>query len=567
MSETNKHRDNGDLDRPIRRNNGSGDRNRTRSSASGSRPPRRSGSSNDDLAREIRATMERNDRPRNRQNSGRRRPPQGGNYRRHAAAAQSSMNGFKAALIAGAIIIGIILIVLIIIYIKGIGNSKGKFFRTTVINGVDVSEMTEAQAYNAIMKSSTTPENIVLTTVAGKEVSIPMKDIGYTDNIKPALKNYMDDQNYYFWFTDKDNKYDFQTEFTYDKDKLRAKVKEEIINKSGNQEPKNAYIVSTASGFEIVKEVKGDKIDDSCLDTLMTYIFSFLDKGEYNVDLSGADIYQLPKVVAADLQKELKNLENISDIEITFDFGYATETLYGSEFKSWIIYGEKSAKEGFDVDESMVESYVERLSDKYDTFGKSRNFKSTSKGDIVVPQGRGNYGWWLDKDKMRDYIIDLIKEGDSVKVEPKYYVNPDSNYTYTCKPEWRTAESDIGDTYCEVDISKQHFWFYKDGELKHECNVVTGLPTPERETPEGVYKLWIKERNATLKGESWNTKVSYWNNISTFGIGFHDATWQPYFGGTRYLNYGSHGCINMSVADAKYVYENVPMLTPVIIYR
>jgi len=567
MSDKTRHRDNGDLERPMRRDYDGSDRSRNRPSNGNGRPVRRMGNSNDDLAREIRATMERNDRPRQRQNPNRRRrPPQGGNYRRQAAAA-SSMNGFKAALIAGAIIIGIILIVLIIIYIKGIGNSKGKFFKTTVINGVDVSEMTEAQAYNALMKSTSNPDTITLKTVAGKDVPIKMEDIGYTDNIKPALKNYMDDQNYYFWFTEKDNKYDFQTEFTYDKDKLRAKVKEEVIDKSGNQEPKNAYILSTTSGFEIVKEVKGDKIDDSCLDTLMEYIFGFLDKGEYNVDLSGADIYQLPKVVAADLQKELKNLENISDIEITFDFGYTTETLYGSEFKSWIIYGEKSAKQGFDVDESMVEAYVERLSDKYDTYGKSRHFKSTTRGEIVVPQGRGNYGWWLDKDKMRDYIIDLIKDCESVKVEPKYYVNPDSNYTYTCKPEWRTAESDIGDTYCEVDLSKQHFWFYKDGKLMHECDIVSGLPTPERETPEGIYKLWIKERNATLKGESWNTKVAYWNNISTFGIGFHDATWQAWFGGTRYLNNGSHGCLNMTVADAKYVYENVPMLTPVIIYR
>lgn len=565
MSETPRHINNGD--RPVRRTSGDGTRHRT--SSGGERPVHRQSGSGDDLAREIRATMERRDRPQQRRSTGnpqRRRPPQGAQRRSSAHAAASSMNGFKAALIAGGIIIGIILIILLIIYIKGIGNSKGKFFKTTLINDVDVSEMTEAQAYNAIMKTSTTPSNIVLTTVAGKEVIVPMDEIGYTDNIKPALKQYMDQQNYYFWFTEKDNKYNFDTEFTYDKDKLRAKVKEEVIDKSGKQEPKNAYITSTTSGFEIVKEVKGDKIDDSSLDKLMDYIYSYLDKGEYQVDLSGADIYQNPKVVAADLQKELNNLTKISDIEITFDFGYAKETLYGSEFKSWIIYGEKSAKEGIDVDEAMVESYVERLSDKYDTYGKSRRFKSTSRGEIVVPQGRGNYGWWLDKDKMRDYIIDLIKEGDSVTVEPKYYVNPDSHYTYTCDPKYRTAQGDIGDTYVEVDLAKQHAWFYQDGKLMHEWDVVSGAPTPERNTPEGVYKLWIKEKNSILRGETWNTRVAYWNNISTFGIGFHDATWQPGFGGNIYTWNGSHGCLNCSVADARYVYENIPMLTPVVMY-
>lgn len=571
MSETPRRREYDDSERPVRRRPSQGSR--PRSSAGGSAPARRTSGSNDDLAREIRATMERRDRPVNRQNPNRshdpqrrRRPPQNAQRRRSSEIAQSSMNGFKAALIAGAIILGIILIVLIIIYIKGIGNSKGKFFKITTINNVDVSEMTEAQAYNALMKSTSNPENIILTTVADKEVKIKMSDIGYTDNIKTALKQYMDQQNYYFWFTQKDNNYSFDAIFTYDKDKLRTMVKQEIVDTSGKQQPENAYITSTATGFEIMKEKKGDKIDDSNLDELMKYIESKLDEGEYDIDLSPLDIYQSPKIVAADLQDELRNLTNISDIEITFDFGYTKETLYGSEFKSWIIYGKNSAKEGIEVDEDMVEAYVERLSDTYDTYGKSREFTSTSRGQIVVPQGRGSYGWWLDKDKMRDYIIELIIEGESVTVEPKYYVDPDSHYTYTCDPKYRTETGDIGNTYIEIDLGKQHLWYYVEGKLTYECDIVSGLPTPERNTPEGVYKLWLKDKNVVLRGPTWTTPVTYWNNVSNFGVGLHDATWHSYLGGKVYTWNGSHGCINMAFKDAKYVYENVPMLTPVVMY-
>ena len=97
------------------------------------------------------------------------------------------------------------------------------------------------------------------------------------------------------------------------------------------------------------------------------------------------------------------------------------------------------------------------------------------------------------------------------------------------------------------------------------------MPTAERNTPEGVYKIWYKEMNKTLRGslstgESWATPVTYWNNISTFGIGLHDATWHPYFGGSRYVEGGSHGCINMPLEAAKYVYENVEIGTPVVMY-
>ena len=38
-------------------------------------------------------------------------------------------------------------------------------------------------------------------------------------------------------------------------------------------------------------------------------------------------------------------------------------------------------------------------------------------------------------------------------------------------------------------------------------------------------------------------------------IGFHDATWQPGFGGSMYMDgYGSHGCVNLSYGDAEALY-------------
>ena len=71
---------------------------------------------------------------------------------------------------------------------------------------------------------------------------------------------------------------------------------------------------------------------------------------------------------------------------------------------------------------------------------------------------------------------------------------------------------------------------------------------------------------STSAGETWSTPVTFWNNISTFGVGLHDATWHTSFGGSRYVNYGSHGCINMPYDAAKYVYDNIELNTPVIMY-
>ena len=213
------------------------------------------------------------------------------------------------------------------------------------------------------------------------------------------------------------------------------------------------------------------------------------------------------------------------------------------------------------------------LAEKYDTYRKDRKFKSTNKGTITVEGGSGIYGWWLNTEPeggMADYITELIEDGKSVTVDPIFYSS--GGIDYEGNPDCWTAKDDIGNTYLEIDFYAQHMWFYKNGKKKWECDIVSGLPTEGRNTPEGVYKLWTKESPSKLKGENggdkWETTVSYWNNISDWGtqIGIHDATWQPYFGGELYKWSGSHGCINVSYDSAKYVYENVPIGTPVVAY-
>jgi len=116
-------------------------------------------------------------------------------------------------------------------------------------------------------------------------------------------------------------------------------------------------------------------------------------------------------------------------------------------------------------------------------------------------------------------------------------------------------------------------WYYEKGKKKLDTYIVSGQTTSEaRTTLPGVYKLWSKETNKRMKdtnadGDEWDTKCNFWNNVSLCGIGLHDSTWRGgYFGGEIYKYNGSHGCINMSYDDAKYVYDNVPYGTPVVMY-
>lgn len=458
-------------------------------------------------------------------------------------------------------------------YFHGKAKYDGVFLENTYINGTEVSGKTPEEAAELVVQDSDMPDVITLTKPDGKDVRISLEDIGLEDNISSSVKNFYNEQSHNGWFTARTNKseYNFKIKFDFDRELLSKEINRRIVEGQASVEPQDAYIQRTTDGFEIVPEVVGTGIDEEKVDSLYDYIDGFIDRQVYSIDLSNCDCYQLPKVRSSDLKEQLTKLNALYDVEFTFDFTYTTDTLSGSEVIDWITFENDDPTAGYTVDEDKAMNYIEELADKYDTYNKDRIFKSTSRGEITVEQGEGDYGWWIDQKKTCALLVELIQDGVSAKTEPYYYTNPDSQYTYTCDPSVRTAESDIGDTYCEVDLKKQHFWYYEKGKLEYECDIVSGKPTAARNTPGGVYKLWYKEMNKTLtgstsEGETWSTPVTFWNNISTFGVGLHDATWHSSFGGSRYVEYGSHGCINMPYAAAKYVYDNVELNTPVVMY-
>lgn len=116
-----------------------------------------------------------------------------------------------------------------------------------------------------------------------------------------------------------------------------------------------------------------------------------------------------------------------------------------------------------------------------------------------------------------------------------------------------------------VSLSKQHMWSCEGTKKVYDNAVITGKLQNDDSTPLGSYKIYSKLINQTLKGcdpsGCWNDPVSYWlpyQEASGGTIGFHDADWrQPSdFGNIApSSNQGSHGCVEMPVAAAKWLYN------------
>ena len=116
-----------------------------------------------------------------------------------------------------------------------------------------------------------------------------------------------------------------------------------------------------------------------------------------------------------------------------------------------------------------------------------------------------------------------------------------------------------------VSISARHMWACSDAITAYNSPVVTGMEIlPADLTPPGTYHIYGKQTDLTLRGTdstgSWSDPVSYWmpfldNQYGAYG--FHDATWRSDsdFGNiSPYSSNASHGCVELPLATAKWLY-------------
>lgn len=120
-------------------------------------------------------------------------------------------------------------------------------------------------------------------------------------------------------------------------------------------------------------------------------------------------------------------------------------------------------------------------------------------------------------------------------------------------------------TYVEISIAQQHMWFYENGKLILDTDVVTGNTDGECDTPTGNFTMTTRGQNVTLTGPGYSSFVNYWMGFYG-GCGIHDASWRSSFGGDIYQGNGSHGCVNTPLDKVQVIYERTDFGTPVYVY-
>ncbi|KFI48665.1 L,D-transpeptidase [Bifidobacterium boum] len=114
-----------------------------------------------------------------------------------------------------------------------------------------------------------------------------------------------------------------------------------------------------------------------------------------------------------------------------------------------------------------------------------------------------------------------------------------------------------------VDRFKQTATVYNNDQVVQTFNVCTGK-TGKHETTPGNYFIYLKYKVQDMRGSNddgsqYLTPGVKWISYFNGGQGFHTANWNASgIASGDPTGHGSHGCVNMNEADAKWIYDNCP---------
>lgn len=431
---------------------------------------------------------------------------------------------------------------------------QSHFLPNTNVNGIECSYKNLTSVNNILEQQSKKYQLEVKDRKGDVVGTITAQEIDFNIDAMDALEKILIEQNVIGWISAfwKEQNYDLSYGVNFDSNKTEVIIMswDDMDNKK-MEAPKDAYISDyskTAKEYHIIPETEGTLLD---ADKVKKVVIEAVHNIDSEINLYDAQCYVLASITASDvaLGRKLKELNKWVSTCITYDWNGTEVIVDGDTIHEWI-----SKENGIlELDEEAIAEFVATHAKENDTYGRKRKFITTLGEEIQLPSGA--FGWKTDRAEETKELIKLIQKGSTVSKEPVY--------TYKGANK---GKDDIGLSYVECDLTNQRLYLYENGVLILDSDLVSGkMSKSDCITPPGVFGLTYKTQNAVLRGDDYETPVSFWMPFNG-NIGMHDAVWRKSFGGDIYLNSGSHGCINLPYSTASEVYEYVSAGFPVICY-
>ncbi len=430
--------------------------------------------------------------------------------------------------------------------------SQFYYFPGSRINNVDCGMETPVYAEKMI-KENPADYKLELQFRDGKQ-TITGKNVGLVYDYFTELDSIRLKQNPFLWFMSLNGRdYKVEKKLSF-KDELLDRTLDGFSQlKAENMiAPENPVIEMNDEGVVVatVKEA-GTTIED--VDKLRDRIKEAITKGETKINVDEEGFYKLPEypVDSYKVQGCLDYCNTVANLKIYYMYGDTEIPFTRRQLYDTIVINETY---GTAISKSAVEDVLNRYSWLNDTYDKDRVFRNHD-GKYINVHGE-YYGWQINIEEETELLYSDLIHQRNVSRKP-IFSNEGTVYS--------TEKEDIGDTYVEVNLARQHVYIYQNGKMTMDSDCVTGCVNRGNATPPGLYYIYYKQSPSLLTGGETPVWVDYWMPFNR-GIGLHDASWRWKFGEDIYISNGSHGCVNLPHAFARDVYMALDAGTPVVVY-
>ena len=467
----------------------------------------------------------------------------------------------KKKIICGSVFIAVLLIV----YLGTAFYFRNRFLPNTWIGDVYCTgRSTQAVAYD--LKEKIIIPDIRISWGDGEfeDSYIKPEDISYSYNLTSSVVKAVESQNIFSWPVCLFTKQTLQLEpvIGFSEDQLRSRFSQlERVRTETAEVPEYSIRFDYETGYYVYDNHAGRLDTEKTLQALS----DVLTNGRLSLTLDASYYYDAPYTAEENSSiAEWDKLSSYLDTDLVYDMG-AEKIAFDSTVMSFLIVTERDHtpvkdENGFYIiDDEAVSKWIDDLCSAYNTYGLDREFVTSTGKTVTIPATYSNYGTELDHDAELRFLSTYLHSEEPWDGEADNHI-PEYNVEATVR-----GLNDIGDTFVEVDLADQYMYYYKNGELIVETDIVSGDIPKGWTTPRGVFAVYGKYTDQYLYGKDYIDFVSYWMPYFR-GYGLHDSDWRDEWGGDIYTYDGSHGCINMDKEPARIIFENIEIGTPVVVY-
>ncbi|MEG0379133.1 MAG: peptidoglycan binding domain-containing protein, partial [Eubacterium sp.] len=323
------------------------------------------------------------------------------------------------------IIVGIVLGILLITYLGVSFYFSSHFYFNSTINNVNVTGKSPEEVDQAMAKNAERYE-LVLEERDGFSEKITSEQVKINYISGNEINDLFKAQNAFYWpmslfpFGHRE----MSVTMAFD-DALLTNQIAQLSAVAGDKVVKvqNAYPKYNGTAFEIVPEVEGNEIDQVILKKKVTEAIL---SGKQTLNLEEEGCYKTPafKKDHQKVNETMKKMNQLSNVIVTYTFGEKTEVPDKNTISSWM-----SVDDNMEVvfNNELVAQYLAALSDKYDTYGMTRSFRTSGGGTVQIYGG--DYGWLIDQEAETAALIEVIKAlqnvtADVAKKSEEYAASP-----------------------------------------------------------------------------------------------------------------------------------------------